>query len=162
MFEYFKRESNGLTDLNIDFDTANDRVILQPEGTTAFKVNRIIISISDDDSDYNLFGNIDLSSGAGLVFLKEYKRPASPEPVTMQNLFGEAMKSTRQLTRMGQLQPPLNSGGLTKLTKIIGTYEQPIILYGRHYQRIAIPMTDDLQLLEEFTIQADIEEFIYG
>lgn len=135
---------------------------IQPTSPNGYLVESIQIAISDTDSDYNLYGNIDVATaGTGIQIVKGYKK-AGKDLQILEDLFGMFFKKTIDFGRIPDSEiRNINSSAITRLTYITLKFPNRVQLTGRHSEGIFVLINDDLRGLDEHYFSVPAEIFPY-
>lgn len=142
---------------NEDYSAAVKRFVLAPSGSDVYLLERLIITVHDDDTDYSKFGNlVALTNGVRIVI---ENRDSKEELIDL--LGGISIKQTSDWMTAGFSVNPMNSGATTKVTQLIREFERPIILRGSDRDQLAALYNDNLVGLNENNILAEIEKRMF-
>jgi hypothetical protein len=134
-----------------DYSGAAVRYTLTPTGKQDILLHKLILTISDSDSDYNKYGNLTaLTNGFSLVV-------EDADGTLVQSLLGGvAIKQVTHLARVAEAVEPLNDGsGNTRLTRVEIEFEKPVVIRARDSHQLAWILNDDFSGLDDHTLLAE-------
>lgn len=143
-----------------EFDAAQNysgaltRFVLAPESNRNYLVHELTITVQDDDSDYNLYGNLAaLTNGVRIVVEQEDGN------VELQDLLGGVIvKKTEDWQTAGAEVTPLNSSaGETRSTQIRLEFTPPVFVAGADGQQLAVLLHDNFSTLEGHSFLAEFD-----
>lgn len=160
----FTNVADGTTE-NASVNASGGELIwgIQPTSPNGFLVHSIQIAIADTDSDYNLYGNIDVATaGTGIQIVKGYKKTGKDMQV-LEDLFGMNFKKTTDFGRIPdtEIRNINSAANATRLTYITLKFPKPVQLTGRHFEGIFVLLNDDFTGLEEHYFSITPEIFPY-
>jgi len=147
---FFSEDADGATfSANGDYSAALTRFSLRPAATDSYFIDLITVCIKDDDSDYNLYGNLPaLTNGVKLAI----ERVDGSTIETLGYLMdGLAIKKTDDWCAITEPIPLNDSAGATKATTIFLKFEKPFVLRGDKGQQLSFILNDDLSGLDSHT-----------
>lgn len=168
----WRADDESVVEANGNYSTTNlNRFVLQPSGTQAVVLNKLVIAYSDTAGTYNKIGDVDLSSGVGLKLAIEKVREGL-DPKVKRWLWADgngdsyAVKSTQQFAELGGvLQLPDDASNPTAIRTTVVEFDfsdNPLTIYGRLNERLAYILNDNLSGLERHRITAHCKIYPYG
>lgn len=147
------RESDDSNNYNANEDySAGKRFILTPASTDIYLLKRLVVTLQDSDTDYNLFGALAaLSTGVRLVL----ETTASAELVDL--LGGMTIKKLADFLTAGFHLLPVNeaSTGATRVIQFAREFDGLVVRPG---ERLAAIYADNLTGLDVNTVLAEVEK----
>lgn len=150
------RESDDANNYNAneDYSGAIKRFLLTPASTDIYIVKRLIVTVSDSDTNYNLFGALSaLANGVRIVL----ETTAGTELVDL--LAGTSIKTLGDFLTAGFEVLPINNSadGTTKIVQFAKTFED-LVIRGSASERLAALYHDNLVGLDGNSILAEVEK----
>lgn len=151
----FLRKSTDSTRYNAieDYSGAAVRYILAPAAGQLYRVKKLIITIQDDDGDYNKYGNLStLSNGVQLV------KETSDGTLIQALLGGVAIKKAEDWDRVAdEVRERQDGSDAIRSTVFEIVFETPVLLRADDSERLAVILNDNFSTLEGHTFFAEFE-----
>lgn len=165
--KFFRSETSNVQNLAANFSGGSaQRAALAPNPGEGFYVHDLNIHIETVATDFDNFGGVDLSAGAGLIFYKDYRRPIDgggyKSAVNMETIFGdEAFRTLKQLQMIGRVQITGElDGSALAAVDVCCEFPSPIVLVGRQYQRLSVPLDYNFSTLGKFEMFSRVTPMI--
>lgn len=154
---HLTEEGTGVQNLALNYTGSGtspigaSKAIWTPSGANAFEIEEIHIWAKGASSNFDQFAGLTLSNG--FYFVKERKKETRAA-VAWQEIFqGQVFKDTADFERFGDFKYIQDGSAATRSsTFTFDLKSDPIVIYGRNYERLAVPLSDDYHTLSKFEI----------
>ncbi len=156
---FFSEDADGATfSANGNYSAALTRFSLRPAATDSYFIDLITVCIKDDDSDYNLYGNLPaLTNGVGLALERVDGSTIETLGFLMDGLL---IKQTDDWCKVSEPIPLNDATGATRASTICLKFERPIVLRGDKGDQLSFLLNDDLSGLVDHTFTARVHKQI--